>query len=471
VGSQPEEVSGRSTFFGDLRVVLAERNFRRLFATRLVSQTGDGIITAGVGTYVFFNASSFPDPAAGAAAFAALYVPYSLIGPFAGVFIDRWSRRQILVWSAVLRAAFVTLTAALMAAGSHGPPLYIAVLLVLGVNRFFLSSLSAALPHVVAEDELVMANSVSPTAGGIMAIIGGLVALGLNVATGNTERGAAITLLAGGGCYVAASLVAATMRRDLLGPAREPGQPPPGRLLGELASVVAGLVAGAQYVIRRRGPAAALGVTGGFSFLFGPLFLMVILLYRDYFYRSNVGAAEGHLGSMVIASGVGYFCAALLTPPATRRLSKPTWITLLVAASAVVTITLGETFSQLAYLALGFCLYLARQGVAICATTILQEEVEDAYRGRVFAFYDMMFNVTYAAGAGLSAVFMPDDGHSPAIVAVVAAGYAVLAAAYWLSQRLGQSSSGPASGSGGPASGGSGSGTEIPRSAAQSSSS
>jgi MFS family permease len=462
VDGQPEEASGRSTFFADLRVVLAERNFRRLFATRLVSQTGDGIITAGVGTYVFFNASTFPDPAAGAAAFAALYVPYSLIGPFAGVFIDRWSRRQILVWSALLRSAFVALTAALMAAGSHGPPLYVAVLLVLGVNRFFLSSLSAALPHVVAEDELVMANSVSPTAGGIMAIIGGLVALGLNVATGNTERGAAITLLAGGGCYVAASLVAATMRRDLLGPVREPGQAPAARLLGELASVVAGLVAGARYVIRRRGPAGALGVTGGFSFLFGPLFLMVILLYRDYFYRSSVGAAEGHLGGMVIASGVGYFCAALVTPPATRRLSKPAWITLLVAASAVVTVTLGETFNQLAFLALGFCLYLARQGVAICATTVLQEEVDDAYRGRMFAFYDMMFNVTYAAGAGLAAAFMPGNGHSPAIVALVAAGYAILAVAYWLSQRLGKSSSGPGSGPGG----GSASDGEIPSSSA-----
>jgi MFS family permease len=431
-----------STFLGDLRIVLAERDFRRLFATRLVSQTGDGIVTAGVGTYVFFNASSFPSPAAGAAAFAALYLPYSLIGPFAGVFIDRWSRRQILVWSALLRTAFVALTAALMAAGSHGPPLYVAVLLVLGVNRFFLSSLSAALPHVVAEDKLVMANSVSPTIGGIMATIGGLVALGLNVATGNTERGAAVTLLAGGACYVAASVVAATMGRDLLGPAREPGQSPRGRLLGELALVAAGLVAGARYVMRRRGPATALGVTGGYSFLFGPLFLMVILLYRDYFYRSSVGAAEGHLGGVVIASGIGYACAALVTPPATRRLSKPAWITLLVAFSALVTVTLGETFNDLAYLAVGFFLYLARQGVAICATTILQEEVDDAYRGRGFAFYDMMFNITLVAGAALSAAFMPTNGHSPVIVGLVAAGYAILAAAYWLTARTGQSSPG-----------------------------
>src|SRR5262249_27459480 len=188
----------------------------------------------------------------------------------------------------------VVLTAALMALGNRGVPLYVAVLLVLGVNRFFLSALSAALPHVVAEDELMMANSVSPTVGGVAAIVGGVAALGLNVATGNTERGAAITLLAGGACYVAASLVAKTMARDLLGPARHEAGARRGRLLGELATVAAGLADGARYVLRRRGPAAALGATGGFSFLFGPLFLMSILLYRNFFYRSSVSVAEGH---------------------------------------------------------------------------------------------------------------------------------------------------------------------------------
>ena len=442
--------------------MLAGRDFRRLFATRLVSQAGDGIVTAGVGTYVFFNATTFPSPAAGAAAFAVLYLPYSLIGPFAGVFIDRWSRRQILVRSALLRSVFVALTAAFMALGNRGALLYVAVLLVLGVNRFFLSSLSVALPHVVAEDKLVMANSVSPTIGGISATIGGVVALGLNVATGNTERGAAITLLVGGACYVAASLVAATMARDQLGPARPDGRegapPPRGPLLGELASVATGLADGARYVVRRRGPAAALGATGGFSLVFGPMFLMSVLLYRNYFYRSSVSVAEGHFGLLVILAGIGYACAALVTPPATRRLSKPAWITLLLAASAVVTLVLGETFLQVAYLGIGFCLYLTRQGIAICAVTILQEEVDDAYRGRVFAFYDMMFNAAYVAGAALSVAVMPEDGHSPFLVGLVAAGYAVVAAAYWLAAGRRKSSSG-------------GSGAEIPSAAAQSSNS
>ena len=455
----------RSTFVGELRTVLAERDFRRLFATRLVSQTGDGIITAGVGTYVFFNASTFPSPAAGAAAFTVLYLPYSLVGPFAGVFIDRWSRRQILVWSALLRAGFVAATAALMVAGNRSVPLYVALLLVLGVNRFLLATLSAALPHVVDGDVLVMANAVSPTAGGVMAIIGGVVALGLNVATGNSERGAAVTVLVGGCCYVAASLVAATMPRDALGPVHEPGAAGPGRLRSELARVAAGLADGARYVASRRGPAAALGATGAFSLLLGPLFLMAILLYRNYFYRSDVSAAEGHFGTLVVIAGIGYFLAAVATPPVTRRLSKPAWITVLLAASSVVTAALGETFVQFAYLAIGFVLYFTRQGVAICATTILQEEVDDAYRGRAFAFYDMTFNVTYAIGAVIFAAFMPSDGRSPIIIGVLAAGYAVAAAAYWLL------SSPRAASPAGPGASSAGSGSGIPSEAAQPSSS
>jgi|CZKT01.1.fsa_nt_gi hypothetical protein len=426
----------RSSFVCDLRVVLAERNFRRLFATRLISQTGDGVFTAGLGSYVFFNATRFPNPASAAGAFAVLYLPYSLIGPFAGVFIDRWSRRQILVWSAVIRAVFVLLTASLVASGNLGVPLYASVLAVLGVDRFFLSSLSAALPHVVADDKLVMANSVAPTAGGIIASVGGIAALGVHVLTGSGRGGSAVTLLVAGCCYAVAGLVAATMRRDLLGPRRDQGAPPPGRVLAELAAVSAGLAAGARYLWHRRGPAAALGATGANRLLYGILFLMSILLYRNYFYRlSGANAALGSYSLLVGASAVGYASAALITPAATRRLAKPAWIAALLAAGAVVAGPLGATFNPLPFLFVGFGLNLVSQGVAICATTIIQEDVDDAFRGRVFAFYDMMFNVTFVAGAAVSAAFMPVTGKSYPMLAVVAAGYLLAAAGYRLVSR------------------------------------
>ena len=420
----------RSSFLADLRCVLAGRDFRRLFATRLVSQTGDGVFTAGVGTYVFFNSTTFPNPATAASAFAVLYLPYSLIGPFAGVFIDRWSRRQILVWSALVRSVFVALTALLVASGSLGLPLYASVLAVLGGGRFFNSSLSAALPRVVPGDELVMANSVSVTLGGLMTALGGIIGLVVRLLAG-AGHGESVGILLAGGCgYLAAGVVGATMPRDLLGPSHDPAGSR-GSVRGDLAAVAAGLAAGARYVRRHRGPVAALVAIGGNRLLYGILFLMSILLYRNYFYRSaGASVALSHYIELVVAGAVGYGCAALLTPVATRRLAKTSWIVVLLAAGAVVTAAVGTTFDPIAFLAVGFALNLTSQGVAISTTTILQEEVEDAYRGRVFSFYDIFFNVTYVLGAALSALFMPADGKSYVILGLVAAGYAVTAVVY-----------------------------------------
>jgi sugar phosphate permease len=184
---------------------------------------------------------------------------------------------------------------------------------------------------------------------------------------------------------------------------------------------------------------------------------MSILLYRNYFYPSSAPVAEAHYVALATVSGVGYFCAALVVPVVTRRLAKPTVIALLLAACAIATAVLGETFQPVAFLAFGFCLYLTGQGVAICAVTILQEEVDDSYRGRIFAFYDVAFNVMLAAGALNSAAFMPHTGRSPAIVGLVAAGYAVTAAGYWVLSRQ-------------PSTGG-GRGTSSPSPSAQASSS
>jgi MFS family permease len=455
----------RSSFLADLRAVLGERDFRKLFATRLVSQTGDGVFNAGLGAYVFFSAQSFPDPGAAAVAFAVLYLPYSLVGPFAGVFIDRWSRRQILVWSALARFAFVLVAAAFVATGTFGLPLYIGALLVLGVNRFFLSSLSAALPHVISSDKLVMANSVAPTSGTVVSFLGGIAGIGVHLVTGGGQAGSAATLLAGGLCYAAAGLVATRMPRDLLGPAREQIVAATAAGIGaELAVVVRGLAAGTRHVLGRRRATAVLMATASSRFLYGILLLMSVLLYRNYFYReSGSNSALGHYLLIVIASAIGYGAAAVLTPLATRRLAKPTWITILLAAGGIAVAALGTGFRQPGFLLIGFLLGVVAQGVAICSATTLQQEVDDDFRGRVFSLYDMLFNGAFVAGAAGSALFMPANGHSYVILLVVAVGYVLAAGGYWLISR--QPGGGPVASSGGsPA-------AATPTSAAQPSSS
>jgi MFS family permease len=433
--------------------VLGERDFRRLFATRLISQAGDGIYTTGFGAYVFFSATTYPNPAAAAEAFAVLYLPYSFIGPFAGVFIDRWSRRQILLVSALVRAVLVAITGLLVGSGELGVPVYVSALAALGVNRFFLASLSAALPHVVPDDKLVMANSVAPTIGGIVTTVAGVAGVGIRLLLGGGHGSAAVIILVAAGCYLLAGLTATAMSRDLLGPVHEPGTAPEA-LLQELKDVLRGLAAGVRHLARRPAPAGALGAVGGYRVLFGVVFLMSILLYRNYFYPGGNGnAALSHFTLVVVVTAVGYGFAAVISPVVTRRLTKHTWIAVLLATSGLV-MALGATFRQLPFLFIGFVLGLTGQGIAISATTIIQEQTTDSYRGRAFALYDMMFNGMFVAGAVVGALIIPVDGKSYPLIVVTVAGYllaALVYARYGTDRSRQEPAAGPFSAAPGPA--------------------
>ncbi|MDQ3113982.1 MAG: MFS transporter, partial [Actinomycetota bacterium] len=103
------------SFVGDLRTVLRGADFRKLYAVRLCSQLADGVFQVALASYVFFAPERQTSAPAAAAAFATLLLPYSVVGPFAGVLLDRWSRRQVLFWANALRVGLVTWVALLVA--------------------------------------------------------------------------------------------------------------------------------------------------------------------------------------------------------------------------------------------------------------------------------------------------------------------------------------------------------------------
>jgi len=74
-------------------------------------------------------------------------------------------------------------------------------------------------------------------------------------------------------------------------------------------------------------------------------------------------------------------------------------------------------------------------GLHTTLTTLLQRGSEDAYRGRVFSFYDVIFNIAFVSAAAFGAVALPADGFSPTVYAVIALGYAVTSLAYALVTR------------------------------------
>ena len=96
-----------------LRLLLALAEFRRLLTTRLAGQFGDGVFQASLAGAVLFNPERQAHAADVAAGFAMLLLPYSFVGPFAGVLLDRWWRRGE-CWGRtnVVRAAMALVVAA-----------------------------------------------------------------------------------------------------------------------------------------------------------------------------------------------------------------------------------------------------------------------------------------------------------------------------------------------------------------------
>ncbi|MGP4008052.1 MFS transporter [Streptomyces sp. 4N124] len=407
----------------DLRVLLRFQGFRRLLAVRLLSQGADGIYQVALASYVVFSPEKQTSAAAIASAMAVLLLPYSLVGPFAGVLLDRWRRRQVLLYCSLLRALLASATAALIVSDVPDWLFYVSALCVTAVNRFVLAGLSAALPRVVDADRLVIANSLSPTAGTLAATVGGGLAFLVRLLGADSD--AAVVLL-GAVLYLCAGLASLSMARDLLGPDRELVQP---RLTAALSGTARDLAAGVRHLAapQRREATWALCAMTMMRFCYGALTVMLLMLCR-YAFTSTSEDGLALLGLALAISGAGFFAAAVLTPWAAGRLGPGRWIVVCAAAAAVLELVLGLPFATAPMLVAAFVLGLTTQGAKIATDTIVQSLVDDGFRGRVFSAYDVLFNAAFVGAAAVAAVMLPPDGRSVPLVVTVAVIYAAVAA-------------------------------------------
>ncbi|MGW5634800.1 MFS transporter [Streptomyces sp. NPDC003832] len=402
------------------------RNFRRLLALRLLSQGADGVYQVALATYVVFSPEKQTSAAAIASAMAVLLLPYSLVGPFAGVLLDRWQRRQVFLYGSLLRALLASATAVLMVSQVPNWLFYASALCVTAVNRFVLSGLSAALPRVVDGERLVIANSLSPTAGTLAATAGGGLAFAVRLLVADSD--AAVVLL-GATLYLCAALASLRMSRELLGPDRELVRP---GLRTALTGTARDLVAGVRHLATppRREAAWALAAMTLMRFCYGALLVMLLMLCR-YTFSSDTDSNDGLalLGLALGISGAGFFTAAVLTPWAAGRLGPGRWIVVCAGTAAVLEPALGLQFAVVPMLLTAFVLGLTTQGAKIATDTVVQSSVDDGFRGRVFSLYDVLFNVAFVGAAGVAALMLPPDGRSVALVVTVAVIYGAVAAA------------------------------------------
>ncbi|ROS26248.1 MFS transporter [Cellulomonas sp. PhB150] len=417
----------------DLKALAPVRDFRRLLTVRLVSQTADGTFQAGLATLFFFSPEHASTAAGVATAFAVLLLPFTIVGPWAGVLLDRWRRRQVLVYGNALRVLLTLAVGVILVVDGVGPAVYVLALVTLSVNRFLLAAMSASLPQVVDGPLLLTANSVTPTLGTAAAGVGAGIGLvvGLVLPAGRAHDGGSLALAAL--LMAAASALATRLGRDRLGPDEKADAT---RLRAELGMLARGLVDGARYLVARRTPARALGIMAWHRFLYGVVFVASLLISRNLLNDPlDTDAGLKTFGTVLAATVVGFALAVVATPVITPLIGANAWIVVCLGIAAASQLLLVATYALPAVIVAAVTLGLAAQGAKIAVDTIVQRDTADAYRGRAFALYDVLYNAAFVGAAALAAVSLPDTGYSRGLFALVALGYVGGAVVYGTAAR------------------------------------
>jgi MFS family permease len=344
-----------------------------------------------------------------AGAFAGLFLPYSLLGPFAGALMDRWDRRLVLVGANLGRLVSVALVGVCLAVGAGNVLVLCGALVVNGLARFVSSGLSAALPHAVPREQVVTMNSIASATGAVAAFVGANFMLVPRTLIGSGDNGAAMIIWLVTIPLLISLLLSLRFGAHVLGP-----DDTQRAIHGSVIyAVITGWMHGIRTVLNRPTVAATLSGLAAHRMVFGVNSLLVLLLVHG-----GAAAAVGALGGAMLflaATGTGSFLGNVVTPPAVRRWGR--YATANGALAIAATIQLAGAGLQLAVMvACGFFLGAAGQVIKLCADTAIQIDVDDALRGHVFAVQDSLFWVAFIGAITVAATVIPDNGHSPALV-------------------------------------------------------
>ncbi len=422
-------------FARSLRQLWRHQYFRRLLAVRVATQSCDGVLQIALASYVLFSPERQPDAASIATVLAITLLPFSILGPFVGVVLDRWSRRQVLVTVDLTRSVLALGLAVLVATGMRTPGIetifYGGVLLAMSLNRFLLAALSASLPHTIDASEYMVANSVVPTVGPAGVLIGVGVGTSLRLILGNVmtdySANAVLFVVAAAGFVLSASLALRIPRRQL---------GPDGVEAAKARDIVAGLAEALAHLRDHRPAALGLLTIGAHRIIYGIVTVATILVYRNYFHTlEEVEAAIADLGLLVVITGAGFVFAAVVTPPVSARIGLRNWIIACLVGSAIFQVVPGAIYAKAPLMIAAFFLGLTAQNIKICVDTLVQAHVDDELKGRVFVIYDMIFNMALVLAAVVGALILPANGKSVLVLVVLAVGYLLVALWFTVASR------------------------------------
>ncbi len=410
-------------------LLLRHRTFGLLWVAGLISLTGDWLLGVALPVSVYRLTGS---PAATSAVLAVSVGAALVAGTIAGVYVDRWDRRKVLVVANLLQVAAVLPLLAVTSAAQVWIVLVVAAV-ESTLGQFVAPAEHALLPQLVAQDDLGSANSLNTLNANIARLAGP--ALGAIVVAAAGLAGAAI--LDAASFAVAAVLVAligGVHRASAVASAPRPAgrRPRPDRV-SAFARWRAELAGGLQAIWASRLVRALLVVlliTSVGEGVMGSLFAV----FAD---RGLTGGATD-IGWLMSAQAVGGIAGGILSAAFARRIRPVPMLVVGYAVFGVIDVVIFNLPRWTPALApqVGLFILIGIPGaLAMAATmTLLQTEVADGLRGRVFAAFMVAQSAAALVGSGLAALLTDRLGVFTVLTAQ-GCGYVVAAGAFLVLAR------------------------------------
>ena len=339
------------------RQVIKNRQFRALWLAQLVSNFGDWLALLALFSFIAFHLHGTPSQIGWM--LISFTLPVAVLGPIAGVFVDRWNLKRTMIASDLIRA----ILAALLAISTELYQIYLLVFALSCVSCFFLPAQTVAIPLLVRKEELLVANSINAQTVQLIRVISPAIAGALVAWAGHKV------------CFYIDSLsfVVSAALLSTITLHRETTEAHKG-----IGSLPLELVQGLKFIAKHRAilfltisMTAAILAVGAFD--------AVIVVYV----RDILSADSRLFGALISMVAVGTILGALLIGQFGQRWSKLYLVVLGIFGIGINVLILAVLRSVVATVVCSFGLGLSVACVLIPSQTLMQEESPQSMLGRV----------------------------------------------------------------------------------------
>jgi len=146
-------------------------------------------------------------------------------------------------------------------------------------------------------------------------------------------------------------------------------------------------------------------------------------------------AGMAGLGEILLAGGIGILLAGMTTARLVARFGRRRSMCAALLLAALAQLSLGLPMTLPTAVLGTFVIIYAGQIIKLCVDAACQRDIGDETRGRVFALYDTLFNLTQVIAVALAATVVPLDGRSAGLILVATVLYLLGVAGFVLVSR------------------------------------